>query len=247
MTQTSGPHVGRRGFMLGTAAIATAAALGYPFESVSAATVLDQAAPDLATYQPTFFTKDEFALLCAMVDRLIPGDGDGEKIGPGALEANVPVFLDMQVGGDYGQDWYLKGPFPKNPDPLMGYQMPYMPAEIYRKGLAMAAKAAQDAHGKAFAELTADEQDTFLTDLQKDKIDFLAQGEDYLTAGNFFSQLLSDTRNGYLADPMYGGNKGMGAWIMIGYPGARASFREWVTQHNVKYPLGPVSVKGMRA
>jgi hypothetical protein len=34
-------------------------------------------------------------------------------------------------------------------------------------------------------------------------------------------------------DSMYGGNKGMKAWIAIGFPGARASFTEWVKQHNV--------------
>ncbi|MBT9386095.1 gluconate 2-dehydrogenase subunit 3 family protein [Pseudooceanicola sp. CBS1P-1] len=247
MTRKSGSSFGRRGFMLGTAAIASAAALGVPFESVRAATVLDQAAPDLASYTPGFFTDAEFRLLCAITDRLIPGDGDGEKIGPGALEANVPVFLDMQIGGDYGQDWYLKGPFPKRPSPLMGYQMPYLPSEVYQRGLKLFADAAQAAHGKAFEDLSADEQDAFLSDVQSDKVDFLAMGEDYLSGSNFFGQLWSDTKNGYLSDPMYGGNKGMGAWIMIGYPGARASFREWVTQHNVPYPLGPVSVQGMRA
>jgi gluconate 2-dehydrogenase gamma chain len=38
----------------------------------------------------------------------------------------------------------------------------------------------------------------------------------------------------------------MKAWIAIGFPGARASYVEWVTQHNVKYPLGPVSISGLR-
>ena len=46
---------------------------------------------------------------------------------------------------------------------------------------------------------------------------------------------------------MYGGNKGMAAWKMINFPGARASFLEWVGQHNVRYPLGPVSIMGERA
>jgi gluconate 2-dehydrogenase gamma chain len=46
---------------------------------------------------------------------------------------------------------------------------------------------------------------------------------------------------------MYGGNKDMKAWVAIGFPGARAAYTEWVDQHNVKYPLGPVSVSGKRA
>ena len=39
----------------------------------------------------------------------------------------------------------------------------------------------------------------------------------------------------------------MKAWVAIGFPGARAAFTEWVDTHNVKYPLGPVSLSGKRA
>ena len=72
-------------------------------------------------------------------------------------------------------------------------------------------------------------------------------GETSLKASQFFSQLLGDTKNGYLADPKYGGNKDMKAWVAIGFPGARGQYIEWVDQHNVKYPLGPVSLSGKRA
>lgn len=234
---------GRRKFLMGSAAIAAAAAFGLPFEKVDAATILGKAAPDLKTYQPVFFPAEDFKTICAICDRLIPADAEG----PGALESNVPVFIDQQLSGDYGKDWYLKGPFPKNPDPLMGYQMPYIPAETYTRGLAMFNTVVQKAKGKPFTELADADKDAVLASLEKGELNFNGLGEDYLTGKGFFSQVLSDTKNGYLADPMYGGNKGMGAWIMIGYPGARASFREWVTQHNVKYPLGPVSVLGDRA
>lgn len=37
----------------------------------------------------------------------------------------------------------------------------------------------------------------------------------------------------------------MKAWIAIGFPGARASYLEWVAQRNIEYPLGPVSLPGM--
>ena len=65
-------------------------------------------------------------------------------------------------------------------------------------------------------------------------IDFTALGESSLKASQFFSQLLADTKNGYLADPKYGGNKDMKAWVAIGFPGARAQYTEWVDQHDVK-------------
>lgn len=243
MEQNTGANLMRRRFLMGTAAVATATAIGLPFDAVNAATVLKTAAPDLDSYQPIFFNADEFKTICAMCDRLIPADDEG----PGALETNVPVFLDLQLSGDYGDDWYLEGPFPKNPSPLFGYQLPYRPQEIYQRGLSLTETAARKAFNKSFSDLSDEQKDTFLTDLQKNKIDFQAMGEEYLSAAEFFHQVLGDVKNGYLADPMYGGNKGMAAWVMIGYPGARASFREWVTQHNVKYPLGPVSVKGQRA
>ncbi len=83
--------------------------------------------------------------------------------------------------------------------------------------------------------------------MQGNDIDFAQFGEPALKGSQFFGEMLSDSKNGYLSDPIYGGNKGMKAWIAIGFPGARASFLEWVTQHNVKYPLGPVSLTGMRA
>ena len=37
----------------------------------------------------------------------------------------------------------------------------------------------------------------------------------------------------------------MGAWKMIGYPGVRADFLEWVDQSR-RYPYGPVSIHGQR-
>ncbi|WP_311985905.1 gluconate 2-dehydrogenase subunit 3 family protein [Pseudomonas bharatica] len=86
-----------------------------------------------------------------------------------------------------------------------------------------------------------------LGQLQNGQIDFAAHGEPVLPGKLLFTDLLNHTRQGWLADPIYGGNKGMKAWIAIGFPGARASYLEWVTQHNVAYPLGPVSLSGQRA
>ena len=60
----------------------------------------------------------------------------------------------------------------------------------------------------------------------------------------FFLQLLANTKEGYFADPMYGGNRHMGSWKMIGFPGARADFADWAKQPGKVYPLGPVSIRG---
>ena len=63
---------------------------------------------------------------------------------------------------------------------------------------------------------------------------------------SFFHLLLQNAKEGYFADPLYGGNHGMAAWVYIGFPGARAGFLEWVGVEK-PYPLGPVSISGERA
>ena len=41
-------------------------------------------------------------------------------------------------------------------------------------------------------------------------------------------------------------NKGMVGWTMIGFPGARADFMDWV-ERNEQYPFPAVSIRGERA
>ena len=58
----------------------------------------------------------------------------------------------------------------------------------------------------------------------------------------FFNQLLNDTQEGFLADAVYGGNRDMVAWKMIGFPGARYDYRDWVDRHNERFPLPPIGI-----
>jgi gluconate 2-dehydrogenase gamma chain len=196
--------------------------------------------PALDRYQPVFFTSDEWAFVKAATARLIPEEGDG----PGALSTLVPVFIDRQLAGDFGSaaHWYMKGPHDAHADPLLGFQSPLSPAEIYRAAIAELNAYCLDQKGSRFADLAPADQDAVLTDLQNGNIQF----ED-VSSETFFEFLLANTKEGYFADPQYGGNHRMQAWVYIGFPGARASFTEWVTQHDVPYPLGPVSISGERA
>jgi gluconate 2-dehydrogenase gamma chain len=43
---------------------------------------------------------------------------------------------------------------------------------------------------------------------------------------------------------MHGGNKDAAAWKMIGFPGARADYADWVGRPGERYPLPPVSING---
>jgi gluconate 2-dehydrogenase gamma chain len=61
-------------------------------------------------------------------------------------------------------------------------------------------------------------------------------------ANTFFDSLLSLAIEGYFSDPIYGGNKDMAAWRMIGFPGAYASFYDLVDQHGILYTRPPMSI-----
>ena len=233
----------RRKFLLGALMALPASTLIA--KGLTAAQAAEMAAPDLADYRPIFFSPAEWQFILAAADRLIPAGGKGKA--PGALETNVPVFIDQQMHGDYGQEIYMQGPFNPHAPATLGYQIPFYPQKIYQRGIALANQWCQQHLQQPFYRLSHAQQEEVLTKLQKNEVDFAELGEESLKAGHFFSQLLADTKHGYLADPMYGGNKGMKAWIAIGFPGARASYLEWVKQHNIPYPLGPVSIEGARA
>lgn len=235
----------RRKFLLG--ALLALPVSDLLLKGVTAAQAAEMAAPELADYKPIFFSASEWQFILAATDRLIPAGDSGKA--PGALETNVPIFIDQQLHTpEFGAEIYLQGPFDVHAPATMGYQIPFTPQQMYRTAIKLVEQWTQTTYQKAFHELSTEEKDAVLTRINKnDGLDFAALGEPSLKASQFFSQLLADTKHGYLADPMYGGNKGMKAWIAIGFPGARASFTEWVKQHNVPYPLGPVSLLGQRA
>ncbi|KDD09904.1 putative gluconate 2-dehydrogenase subunit 3 [Bordetella bronchiseptica MBORD707] len=228
------PHSSRREFLLASGASAALTGIALTFHAHA------KAAPaQLADYKPEYFTPEEWAFVLAATARLIPSEGEG----PGALEAHVPIFLDRQLKGEYGSasNWYMEGPHDPAASPDRGWQTPLNPAQLYRKAIPAVNAWCQLRWSKDFKDLAPEQQDETLTALQK--------GEAALAPelSIFFTTLLANTKEGYFADPMHGGNFGMQSWVYIGFPGARASYAEWVDQHNVKYPLGPVSIKGERA
>jgi gluconate 2-dehydrogenase gamma chain len=192
------------------------------------------------TYAPTFFTASEWAFINAAVNRLIPPGGDG----PGGVEAGVPEFIDRQLELPYGRGayFYVSGPFQPNAPAELGYQLRHTPRELYRLGIAAIDAACKQQGDKTFAELDGSRQDAFLTLLETGKSGIAGP-----VPGAFFAQLLANTKEGYFADPMYGGNRDMAAWRMIGFPGARADFTDWIDRAGQPYPFGPVSVNGARS
>lgn len=236
-------RIGRRPFIIGT--LIGIASLGMKGGISSVFAAVPGPAEELANYTPEFFNASEWKFIVSACDRLIPSDHEG----PGALDTHVPVFIDKQMLTPYGKgdDWYMEGPFDSHASKLFGYQMPFPLQVLYQKGIALTNQYTRVKYNHNFCELPARIRDIVLTSLQKNEIDFAQYGEADLTAGYFFTRLLENTKEGYLADPQYGGNKNMAAWKMINFPGARASFPQWIKIHNIKYPLGPVSLSGEQA
>jgi gluconate 2-dehydrogenase gamma chain len=182
-----------------------------------------------------FFTDSEGAAIEALVDRLIPADANS----PGGKDIGCAVYIDRQLAGPYGNsaNLYMSGPF-QSGTKQQGPQTPVTPSKAFRQALAALDRyCRQQFGGQAFVQLQDGQKDQILQGLEDDKIKLEgADGKD------FFETLLKNTQEGFFADPIYGGNKDMAAWKMIGFPGARYDYRDWVSRHNQTFPLAPVGI-----
>ena len=186
---------------------------------------------------PAYFTAEEVAFVDAAVSRLIPND----HLGPGAKEAGVTIFIDRQLGGPYGraQTWYMQGPWREGTEE-QGYQLKLTPAQLYRTAIQdVDAYCRSSNGGKGFAQLDGASQDKVLKGLEKDEIK-LAR----VPAKQFFDMLWHNTREGFLADPMYGGNQNFAGWKLIGFPGPRYNYVAEIDQYGKPYDVPPVGVLG---
>jgi gluconate 2-dehydrogenase gamma chain len=194
--------------------------------------------PDVAIGQDyQFLTAEEAKFIEAAVARLIPAD----DLGPGAKEAGAALFIDRQLFGVFGAatNWYMQGPWADGQE-SQGYQSRMTPAELYRGAIK-----AVDVHcrktfgGNDFAALSVEEQDQVLAGLEKSEVKL-----DMVKAKTFFELLLQNTIEGFFSDPIYGGNRHMVGWKLIGFPGARYDYRPYVKLHNQRLSLAPVGIVG---
>jgi len=124
--------------------------------------------------------------------------------------------------------------------PSQGPQSSSVPKERYRTSLA-----ALDIYckatftGKSFVALDTAQQDRILSGLEKGEIKLKDAN-----AKEFFETILANTMEGFFADPIYGGNHDMTGWKLVGFPGARYDYRDFIDKHNQPYPLPPVSILG---
>ena len=182
-----------------------------------------------------FFDDFQRRTVAAAMARVIPTDHE-----PGASEAGTIDFVDRYLSGiDYV---YAK------PDGSGFVRLEEKRAEAWRQRIEIVRRKYLDGieelnqrsraeFGDDFAELAPDQQDTILTLMERPVRDQeRAHEEEQAVAGfappepalqqiaaevdlDFFPLLVLHTRQGFLADPIYGGNRDRVGWSVIGFPG----------------------------
>ncbi|MBC7572401.1 MAG: gluconate 2-dehydrogenase subunit 3 family protein [Spirosoma sp.] len=128
--------------------------------------------------QPAFFLPDEFTLLEAVCDRLVPQQA-AERI-------DMAGQIDKRLTEGEGDGWrYDDLP----PD-----------AEAYRLGLRGITESAEVMFGNSFQNLSDVQQDKVLADIQS----MVAPGETWkqLPADRFFEELMADAAGAYYSHPL---------------------------------------------
>ena len=199
-----------------------------------------QTAPSAANAAPDVeplltLTATEHAFFVAAADTLIPAD----ELSPSGSQCGVATFIDRQLAGAYGGGarLYRDGPFTKA-KPELGYQLPLNPREFFRAGIAAANDWSRKTYGKDFDRLADADRETALKAMEAGKAEFSG-----FSSRMFFNALLEMSMEGFFADPIYGGNRDMAAWKMVGYPGLPATYREDIKKYfGKKYDKPPRSI-----
>lgn len=192
--------------------------------------------PDAPDEASPYLDEHSRATLDAAMARIIPTDQD-----PGAREAGVIDFLDKYLSG-VGHIWAkpdgsgfvtLEGKLRE-----VWKQAVDADRELYAFGVAEFDRRSRDAFGQDFAELSDSEQDAVLTAVggepgppPMEDPNTLITGEFQwpgeragsaspdARAKTFFDLLVEHTRQGFLSDPVYGGNRDRVGWKVIGFHG----------------------------
>ncbi len=161
----------------------------------------------------TVFSDAEARAVEALADQIIPGDADN----PGATRAGVVYYIDRAVAG-FSTDLY----------------------RAYRLGLRELDVLCRGRHGSPFADLDTDDQHAIITEFLGEPVgdpasglmfsqDDQSQGDssapDPGVEGRLIHRLLQIVREhtveGFFCDPVYGGNRDLVGWRLVGFPGAQ--------------------------
>ncbi len=188
-----------------------------------------------------FFTPHEARTVEALTARLLPGTPDD----PGAREAGVVYYIDNVLAAPEGfnEPIYRRPPFaqvyegdapptgaefeayeviwvPAEEIERYGYQSILTPREVFRLGLALVDRYANDQFSSNYVALSEETQDSIIDDLLNNRV----TGLEMFAPSAFFHILRRYTSEGMFSDPAYGGNRNMVGWQLIGYPGAQRAY-----------------------
>ena len=194
----------------------------------------------LDTQVRQFFNDHEARTLDALVSRILPGT----PADPGAHEAGVVDYIDYKLGtteGGFATGIYTQPPFAEvyhgdTPPPddgravyvnaeqleRYGYQSSATYREIFRTGLASLDAFANSIAGHDFLALGDTDQDGIIDALA----DGTASGFGDPSAALFFTTVRDHVTEGFFCDPVYGGNRDMVGWRLIGFAGAQRAYTE---------------------
>jgi len=182
-----------------------------------------------------FFNAHQRATVQAAMARIIPSDET-----PGATEAGTIDFVDRYLSGT---DYIYAKPDGSGFEKLTGKRRDAWQQRIdivrdcYTNGIQRLDAAAKQQYTTPFVDLSPDEQDALLrqltpaenagevsSDADRQTL-YGAPAEPALQQTNaeteldFVGLLVLHTRQGFYADPIYGGNRNRIGWQVIGFPG----------------------------
>lgn len=192
-------------------------------------TILEPVNPD--SNEPLFFSPHEWKTVEALSARIIPTDHD-----PGAKEARVVVFIDRYLSGINYVFASADGSGFLEMDGKHAHSWRARIAElqqVYRAGIVDVDAVSQTTYGRKFVELDAESQDAVMVKISgkpKPAAVNLGTTEPSTTFFQFSSDdglpfwpaLCLHVKQGFYADPVYGGNKDRMAWKMIEFDGPKS-------------------------
>jgi gluconate 2-dehydrogenase gamma chain len=176
----------------------------------------------------TFFDAHQRATIEAAMARIVPTDHE-----PGAREAGTVDFVDRYLSGI---DFVYAKPDGSGFEKLAGKQAAAwrrridMLRKTYVEGIVALDSLCRAEFGADFRSLDERRQDEALITLEREGVQKASAGgahgegpalQQTLTETDveFLPLLVMHTRQGFYADPIYGGNKDRVGWKVIGFPG----------------------------
>jgi gluconate 2-dehydrogenase gamma chain len=187
------------------------------------------------TRHDRFFDDHQFSTIEAAMSRIIPTDDQ-----PGAKEAKTIEFLDRYLSGI---DFIYAKPDGSGFEKLGGKRAEAWQQRIdfmrkkYVEGIEELDRRSRAQFDADFVRLTTEQQDRILADIEQPARQTEAALEQAQTTAalapvepamqqtsaeielDFFPLLALHTRQGFYADPIYGGNKNRIGWKLIGFDG----------------------------